>query len=424
MFTVVGIAVAGTAVVARTVPVDRVDLVRFGVLAAAAVVHIAAVHIGLRRQVERQREYVRVEGTPFIDTKSAWSFAALIVLPPALALAMVVWTYLVAWWRFWPGTRPEPLYRWVFSAATVLLATQVAVAVLAAGMWHHPGPLEPSLAGGARDLAVLTAAGLVRWAINTGLVYVALALSTPGVTVRTRFANAGEYVLEAGALALGVLTAAVLVSFPVLLAAIVVVLIALHRGLLVWQFQLQSRLDGKTALASPRWWTQATEKLLAAARTKAQAVGVLVVDVDHFKTVNDTFGHPVGDRVLRAVADAIRGEIRNEDLAGRYGGDEFAVAVPAVTDRDLVAIADRIRRRIAAIRIDDHLPADDPARGRDAAVTVSIGAACYHGPAPGSLDELVRAADTALYRAKKAGRDRVHLGQCRTGRFPGPRTAR
>jgi len=397
VFAVVAAACAVTGAVALTLPVHQLDLIHFGVLAAAA-----AVHIELTRQVERQREYLRVEGAPYIDLKSVWSFAALIVLPPALASAMVLWTYAFAWWRIWPAGRPVPLYRWVFSAATVLIATQAALAVLAAGMHHYPGPPDSGVVLGLLDFAVVAAAGLLRWFVNTALVYVALALSTPDITVRRLFSNAAEYVLEAGALALGVLSAAVLTGTPVLLAAVVIVLVALHRGLLVHQFQLQSRIDGKTSLASPRWWTTAAGKLLNTARSRSTGLGVLVIDVDRFKAINDTHGHPVGDLVLAAVADGIRGEIRTEDVAGRWGGEEFVIALPEIAgDEPLLAVADRIRRRISELRVP----------GVTLPVTVSIGAVRYPAPGLDSVDDLVRAADAALYRAKSAGRDQVRLAE-------------
>jgi len=290
----------------------------------------------------------------------------------------------------------------VFSAATVLIATQAALAVLAAGMHHYPGPPDSGVLLGLLDFAVVAAAGLLRWFVNTALVYVALALSTPDITVRRLFSNAAEYVLEAGALALGVLSATVLTGTPVLLAAVVIVLVALHRGLLVHQFQLQSRIDGKTSLASPRWWTTAAGKLLNTARARSTGLGVLVIDVDRFKAINDTHGHPVGDLVLAAVADGIRGEIRTEDIAGRWGGEEFVIALPDIVgDEPLLAVADRIRRRISELRVP----------GVTVPVTVSIGAVRYPAPGLDSVDDLVRAADAALYRAKSAGRDQVRLAE-------------
>ncbi|MEQ0565374.1 GGDEF domain-containing protein [Amycolatopsis sp. NEAU-NG30] len=402
--------VAGTAT-AFTVAVDGADVLRWGVLAAAA-----AVHIELTRHVERQREYLRVAGAPYIDLKSVWSFAALIVLPPALASAMVVWTYAFAWWRIWPSGRPVPLYRWTFSAATVLIATQAVVAVLAVGLHHYPGPPAAAPGPGLVDMAVLAGAGLLRWFVNTALVYVALVLSTPDVTARTLFSNAGEYVLEAGALALGALAASLVATAPVLLAAVVIVLVALHRGLLLGQFQLQSRLDAKTALASPSWWSQATGKLLATARAHATGLGILMLDIDRFKAINDTHGHPAGDHVLRAVADAIRGEIRHEDVAGRWGGEEFAITIPGVADEaTLLAIAERIRRRIAVLDLTEFTGTAPPPPAAEARITVSIGAARYPAPGVDTVDDLVRAADAALYRAKATGRDRVCLAD------PGPR---
>jgi diguanylate cyclase (GGDEF)-like protein len=119
------------------------------------------------------------------------------------------------------------------------------------------------------------------------------------------------------------------------------------------------------------------------------AVAVLMLDVDRFKSVNDTRGHPAGDAVLAAVARALRLSLRADDLAGRFGGDEFVALLTDVTAREAQAIAERV---VARVRV-------------DCAVTVSVGVAC--APPAQSLDVLVQGADVALYRAKAAGGDRT-----------------
>lgn len=130
-------------------------------------------------------------------------------------------------------------------------------------------------------------------------------------------------------------------------------------------------------------------------------LGVLMVDLDHFKEVNDTFGHLAGDRVLRAVAASIRRVLREGDILVRYGGEEFLAVLPGASADDLSELAERLRRAVAATRVADgdiHIP-----------VTASIGAASYPEHDVSSASELVGAADDALYVAKRAGRDRVAL---------------
>lgn len=127
----------------------------------------------------------------------------------------------------------------------------------------------------------------------------------------------------------------------------------------------------------------------------------LLLDVDHFKSVNDTFGHAAGDVVLRAVADEIRDAVRGVDLVGRWGGEEFAVLLPETPREDVEHVAERINRVIRKRVV--------IAEGETIRVTASIGVATYDPSRHGSVTsaELANAADEALYRAKETGRDRV-----------------
>ncbi|MEV0901502.1 diguanylate cyclase [Actinoplanes sp. NPDC049802] len=134
----------------------------------------------------------------------------------------------------------------------------------------------------------------------------------------------------------------------------------------------------------------------AAARNSRQLAAVML-DIDKFKAINDTYGHGVGDEVIRAVATRIRGRLRHSDVLGRYGGEEFAAVLPD-HDGHAVELAERIRQAVAGDPIDTHagpLP-----------VTISVGLARL-GPGDTALDDLLARADHALYRAKEAGRNRV-----------------
>jgi two-component system cell cycle response regulator len=149
--------------------------------------------------------------------------------------------------------------------------------------------------------------------------------------------------------------------------------------------------DPLTGLRTRRYLLEALEQ-----RT-GPGSGLLLLDLDHFKQVNDTYGHPAGDAVLREVARRLRQSVRHGDVVARYGGEEFAVLLPRAKAGEIAALAERIRRRLAAMPV---------AAGEQwLIVTASIGAAALH---PGqSLDDLVAEADRALYRAKNAGRNRV-----------------
>lgn len=383
-------------------PVHSTDLVRFAVL-----VGCAAIYIELTRHVERNREYLRGTAVAYIDTKSVWSFAAVLVLPPALASAMVVVTYTIAWARIWPRQRPVPAYRWLFSCATVLLATQAAVAVLTVGVHHFPAVPNPASWSGLADLAVIVAAGALRWLINAGLVMAAIAISTPPARATDLFDNFSDQILEAGAMALGLVSAVLLLTNPVVLAAVVLAIVAVHRGVLIRQYRTAATMDSKTGLASATWWHTLADKGLQRAKANGTALGVLILDLDWFKRVNDTYGHLVGDQVLHEVGTALAEESRARDTCGRWGGEEFVfLACDVGTSENLTGIAERLRRRILSLTV-------EVADGRTISdLTVSIGGATYQPGAPdavSSLDELLLAADTELYRAKNAGRNQTSI---------------
>ena len=127
-------------------------------------------------------------------------------------------------------------------------------------------------------------------------------------------------------------------------------------------------------------------------------LGVLMLDLDHFKAVNDTYGHLVGDRVLRAVARACRRVLREGDVLVRYGGEEFLVLLPGAGAEDIAQVGERLRRAVAETSVVDG--------EQRIQVTVSLGGATY-GDAADSPESLVALSDTALYEAKESGRDRL-----------------
>lgn len=126
-----------------------------------------------------------------------------------------------------------------------------------------------------------------------------------------------------------------------------------------------------------------------------------MVDLDHFKAVNDTFGHPGGDAALAAAARALRTYIRGSDVARRFGGEEFVVLLPATDRRRAAAVAERIRATVAALEV--------PTGCGTARVTASVGVSTLAAGIEESLEVLLGRADAALYTAKNAGRDRVEI---------------
>jgi diguanylate cyclase (GGDEF)-like protein len=159
--------------------------------------------------------------------------------------------------------------------------------------------------------------------------------------------------------------------------------------------QLQASTDGLTGLANRRATEELVGRLL---RSGPPIVAVAMIDLDHFKRLNDTLGHEAGDRALRTFADVARRSLRDEDVLGRWGGEEFVLALPGLDRHTAVAVLDRIRAALA----------DAGARAELPELTASFGVA--DTDLATDLDDLVQIADEALLVAKARGRDRVVVG--------------
>lgn len=160
--------------------------------------------------------------------------------------------------------------------------------------------------------------------------------------------------------------------------------------------EARAATDALTGLPNRRYFDEFCG-LLARRRRADDALGVLMIDIDHFKKVNDRYGHATGDQVLRAVAGAVAGAVRDDDVPSRFGGEEFAVLLRDPTLRGALEIAERVRLAVGAL---DLRPLGVPG------VSVSVGVAVSH-VADEPIDAIVADADRALYAAKSAGRDRV-----------------
>ncbi len=159
-------------------------------------------------------------------------------------------------------------------------------------------------------------------------------------------------------------------------------------------------IDALTGLHNRRWLDDMFEQELVHSRREGLPLCLLMLDVDHFKSYNDRYGHVAGDRALTGVAEGLRGALRPNDMLARYGGEEFALLLPHTKEADALALAERLRRTVAETRV------QDANGGWLPKVTVSVGVSAGTGQ---DLASLISDADAALYRAKKAGRDRVSL---------------
>lgn len=159
--------------------------------------------------------------------------------------------------------------------------------------------------------------------------------------------------------------------------------------------------DPLTGLYNRRYLSETGPKLVAASgRYKEHALSVVIFDIDHFKHINDTYGHLAGDKVLKEVARALQRNVRASDICVRFGGEEFLVLLPSTDFKRAFIVAEKIRKIVANMAI----PVEE---GENVHLTISGGVAAY---AEGlTLESLIKRADEALYRAKQAGRDRIEM---------------
>mgnify|MGYP006271623871 FL=1 len=173
-----------------------------------------------------------------------------------------------------------------------------------------------------------------------------------------------------------------------------------------------SRTDALTKLFNRRHFMELLRAEYSRAKRYGNSLSYVMVDVDRFKDLNDTYGHVYGDQVLKAVGEVLRDGLRQHDMAGRYGGEEFALMLPQTSVQGATAVAERCREVIEArpVTLDE----------QTLYVTASFGVASIPDPRVDTLDDLIRLADEGLYAAKEGGRNRVVAPQATEASRPTP----
>lgn len=370
------------------IAVDRRTL---AILAVLLVLGVAQSEMG--RRVERIRR--RVSGTPHINMTSVWTFAGVLLLPPVPLAVLVAGLYAHLAVRSWYRLQRVPASRTVSNAAIIVLSCYAAQSVLRLSGFAD---VRAAMAHAWLGTLAIAAAGVTFFAVNALLVLPAR--REVGRTPEALFGTWSDNGLEVATLCLGALNAVAMATLPGLVALVFPPLLLLHRTVLVKQLEVAAHRDEKTGLYNTSGWHALAERTLAATARQRGTFGLLMLDLDHFKQVNDTYGHLAGDAVLKAVAQSIISAVRGRgDAVGRFGGEEFVVLLPGITQPDIGAVAERIRRAISALQV----PAGQLSV---TGLSVSIGIAVY--PTAGtSLQRLLDAADTALYHAKATGRNKV-----------------
>ena len=371
-------------------------------LALVLVCVVGVAHTEIARHVERMRR--RITGDELhVDLGSVWFLASAVLLPAGYAALATVVVHTHIWWR--AGYKRTPLHRQVFNAAAMALSAAAA----ATAMRGLTAGERLGLPFDDRSLLVLVAGVAVFLVLNSALVAGAIALSVPGATTARVFGGWNDNLLEIGTLCFGACVAISIIAHPSFVLLALPPLYVLHRAVLAGHLEEAVSTDAKTGLLTAgAWSTQAEDLLRDRRRTRRSdpGRGILMIDLDHFKRVNDTHGHLAGDRVLHAVAEALLVEVRDGDLVGRFGGEEFVVLLSGLDHPDdLHAVAERIRHRITTVRVLVDT-ADGPLT--IGGLTTSIGAV-RHRPRVG-LATLLESADSALYDAKRDGRNTVRHG--------------
>jgi diguanylate cyclase (GGDEF)-like protein len=338
------------------------------------------------------------------DVYAVWELPVVILLPVLYALIMPAIRLALTQWR----VKQAPLYRRVFTAAAIGLAygsaSLVYHGILPADghprgyLWRHP----------AIWLVAAGACALTQWAVNQGLVLSAIRLADPSTKIKATWLGREELHNDATELCAAVLVAlGMTVSYLTLIIALPLATL-LQRSFRHTQLLNEARADAKTGLLNAATWErEAAAEVARAVRTRSP-LAVALLDLDMFKQINDTYGHLLGDEVLRQIAGTMTKVLRDYDLAGRFGGEEFVMLLPQTRAVDALRIAERVRAHIAQLPIYADGPGGTPGSER-VPVTASIGVAALDAGARRELPELLAAADAALYRAKASGRDQVQM---------------
>jgi diguanylate cyclase (GGDEF)-like protein len=366
------------------------DWINFGILAAGATIHIQLT----QRQEERRRNRKK---TVLIDLTAVWTFSAAMILPVPLALLIIVVIRLQHWF-----IARRPAHNFIFASITHGLAS-----VLAHLTYTSLGPHLQGLGWTDffHEFGTIVLTGTIYEVIQIIYVGGALALGMSSEpTLRNVLGSPADNMLEAITIGLGAVTAILLAVVPPMVAVMAVVTVVFNRLAELDQLQNDVRTDPKTGILNMRGWSESAGRALERTARSGDQLALLMVDLDHFKWINDTYGHPAGDDVLRTVAQTLDEVTRPSDLVGRFGGEEFLILLPDIDEEAASDAAERIRVAIAKLHIVTTDKRGDPATIADR--TTSIGVARYprHGD---SLESLLHAADAAVYRAKENGRDQV-----------------
>jgi diguanylate cyclase (GGDEF)-like protein len=365
------------------------DLALFGLLLGCT-----ALAVELTRKAGEQ-------GGMILDVQGVWERPVAVLLPPLYALVVPVIHMALVQLR----VRRAPAHRRVFSAAAISLsygAASVSFHGLSGLLRQGPGE---ALRQDAIWILLVLISVVVQWLLNKFLVMTAIKGTAPATRIRTHVFGREPLYNDIAEICISVLVTYGVAGNPLLAVAALPVVTLLQRSLRHVQLLNDSRADSKTGLLNAATWeAEAIAEVARAIRTKTP-LAVALIDIDKFKGINDTYGHLVGDEVLKEIAHTLKSMLRDYDLAGRFGGEEFSLILPQTRAVDAFRIAERVRANIAALSF----IAPGTAGAERLHVTVSIGVAALDAGGQRKYADLMATADAALYSAKATGRNQVQM---------------
>jgi len=389
ILAVIAADLAALGVAASSTAVSTSNLALFSLL-----VGCTAMSVELTRKSGEQGGMIK-------DVAGVWELPAAILLPVLYALVVPIIRIGLLQWRI----RRAPVYRRVFSGAMLSLSYGAASVT-----FHGLSGLIPQDAGGTLSRGtvwtlVMAVSVLVKETVNKTMLMTAVKATDPAATYRTEVFSREPLYNDGAEICTGVLVTYGVAGNPLLALAALPVVTLLQRSLRHVQLVNDSRADSKTGLLNAATWErEATAEVARAVRTRT-SLAVAILDIDRFKVINDTYGHLVGDQVLKEIARTLDSLLRDYDRAGRFGGEEFSLLLPQTRAVDAFRIAERVRANIAGLSI----IVPGATGGERVHVTVSIGVAALDAGGKREYAELMAAADAALYRAKSGGRDQVQM---------------
>jgi diguanylate cyclase (GGDEF)-like protein len=389
VLTVVAVDAAAIGLAASFTTFTRANLALFGLLLGCT-----AISVELTRKAGEQ-------GGTIKDVQGVWELPAAILLPPLYALIVPVVRIALVQWRI----RRAPVYRRVFTGAAIGLSYGAASVTFHSLYGLIPQDSGGMLSRGTVWTLLVAVSVLVKETVNKTVVMTAVKGADPATSIRTEVFSREPLYNDAAEICTGVLVAYGVAGNPLLALAALPVVTLLQRSLRHVQLVTDSRADSKTGLLNAATWErEATAEVGRAVRT-GTSLAVAILDIDRFKVINDTYGHLVGDQVLKEIARSLDSLLRDYDRAGRFGGEEFSLLLPQTRAVDAFRIAERVRANIAGLSI----IVPGATGGERVHVTVSIGVAALDSGSKREYSELMAAADAALYRAKSGGRDQVQM---------------